>query len=89
MKGWKETYANIVLENDLSEAKEFNKAKEVNAVKKIDKLLEQAYKEMYKLQYGTSNYMVKVNDGIVEARRGLSDYKELAANGELDGPIER
>ena len=78
----------IVTMSTIEEAKEFNRVKEVNAVKKMDKLLEQAYKGMEKLQYGRSTYMMKVNDGIVEARRALSTYKELAANGELDGPID-
>lgn len=73
----------------VSEAKTFDRVKEVNAVKKIDKLLEQAYKGMNQLQYGKSLYMREVNDGIVEARRALNKYKEIAANGELDGPIER
>jgi len=74
---------------EVSEAKEFNRVKEVNAVKKIDKLLEQAYKEMNKLQYGKSLYMREVNDGIVLARRSLNEYKLMAGGGDLDGPLER
>ena len=74
---------------NLSEAKEFNRVKEVNAVKKIDKLLEQAYKEMNKLQYGKSLYMREVNDGIVLARRSLNEYKLMAGGGDLDGPLQR
>jgi len=73
----------------VSEAKEFNRVKEVNAVKKIDKLLETAYKDMNKLQYGKSLYMREVNDGIVLARRSLNEYKLIAAGGDLDGPLER
>ena len=73
----------------VTEAKEFNRVKEVNAVKKIDKLLEQAYKEMNKLQYGKSLYMREVNDGIVLARRSLNEYKLMAGGGDLDGPLER
>ena len=76
-------------QDDINEAKDFNRVQEVNGVKKIDKLLEQAYKGMNKLQYGKSLYMKEVNDGIVVARRALSTYKELAANGELDGPIQK
>lgn len=76
-------------QDDINEAKDFNRVQEVNGVKKIDKLLEQAYKGMNKLQYGKSLYMMEVNDGIVVARRALSTYKELAANGELDGPIQK
>ena len=71
----------------VNEAKEFNSKKEVADVKKIDKLLESAYKGMNKLQYGKSTYMMDVNDGIVTARRALSTYSDLAANGELDGPL--
>ena len=71
----------------VNEAKEFNSKKEVADVKKIDKLLESAYKGMNKLQYGKSTYMMDVNDGIVTARRSLSTYSDLAANGELDGPL--
>jgi hypothetical protein len=76
-------------QDDINEAKDFNRVQEVNGVKKIDKLLEQAYKGMNKLQYGKSLYMMEVNDGIVVARRALNKYKEIAANGELDGPIEK
>ena len=76
-------------QDEIKEAKEFNSKKEVADVKKIDKLLEQAYKGMNKLQYGKSLYMMEVNDGIVVARRALNKYSEIAANGELDGPIQR
>tara|TARA_B110000444_G_scaffold257790_1_gene297066 strand:+ start:1041 stop:1295 length:255 start_codon:yes stop_codon:yes gene_type:complete len=76
-------------QDDINEAKDFNRVQEVNGVKKIDKLLEQAYKGMNKLQYGKSLYMMEVNDGIVVARRALNKYKEIAANGELDGPIQK
>jgi len=76
-------------QDEIKEAKEFNSKKEVADVKRIDKLLEQAYKGMNKLQYGKSLYMMEVNDGIVVARRALNKYKEIAANGELDGPIQR
>ena len=73
----------------VTEAKEFDRVKEVNAIKKIDKLLENAYKGMNQLQYGKSTYMMEVNDGIVMARRSLNTYKLMAAGGDLDGPIER
>ena len=76
-------------QDEIKEAKEFNSKKEVADVKRIDKLLEQAYKGMNKLQYGKSLYMMEVNDGIVVARRALNKYKEIAANGELDGPIQK
>jgi hypothetical protein len=75
--------------DEVNEAKEFNRVQEVNAVKKIDKLLEQAYKGMNKLQYGKSLYMREVNDGIVLARRSLNEYKLMAGGGDLDGPLER
>ena len=84
MKTFKE-----IRQDKVSEAKDFNRVQEVNGVKKIDKLLEQAYKGMNKLQYGKSLYMMEVNDGIVVARRALNKYKEIAANGELDGPIQK
>ena len=74
---------------ELREAKDFDRVKEVNAVKKIDKLLEQAYKGMNQLQYGKSLYMRDVNDGIVEARRALNTYKLLAADGTLDGALQK
>ena len=78
-----------IRQENINEAKDFNRVQEVNGVKKIDKLLEQAYKGMNKLQYGKSLCMMEVNDGIVVARRALSTYKEIAANGELDGPIQK
>jgi len=62
----------------------FNPKKELSAIKKMDKVLESAYKDMNKLQYGKSSYMMKVNDGIVEARRALSKYQAAVENGELD-----
>jgi len=74
-------------QDGIKEAKEFNSKKEVADVKRIDKLLDQAYKGMNKLQYGKSLYMMDVNDGIVRARRSLNAYSNIAANGELDGPI--
>ena len=67
---------------DLTE--KFNSKKEVADVKRIDKLLDQAYKGMNKLQSGKSTYMMDVNDGIVKARRALITYSDIAANGELD-----
>jgi len=39
---------------------------------------------MNKLQYGKSLYLRKVNDGIVEARRGISTYQAAIENGELE-----
>lgn len=81
------TFKNI--RTEIKEAKEFNSKKEIADVKKMDKMLENAYKIMNKLQYGKSLYMMKVNDGIVEARRELETYSQIAANGELDGPIQR
>tara|TARA_B100001093_G_scaffold179779_2_gene172365 strand:- start:150 stop:389 length:240 start_codon:yes stop_codon:yes gene_type:complete len=69
------------------EAKKFNSKKEVADVKKIDKQLEAAYKGMNRLQYGKSTYMMDVNDGIITARRALAVYSDIAANGELDGPM--
>jgi hypothetical protein len=84
MKTFKE-----IRQDEIKEAKEFNSKKEVADVKRIDKLLEQAYKGMNKLQYGKSLYMMDVNDGIVKARRALITYSDIAANGELDGPIQR
>lgn len=78
-----------IRQENINEAKEFNSKKEVADVKKIDKLLEQAYKVMNKLQYGKSLYMMEVNDGIVVARRALNKYSDIAANGELDGPIQK
>jgi len=67
----------------ISEAK-FNSKKELAAIKKMDKTLESVYKDMNKLQYGKSLYLRKVNDGIVEARRGISTYQAAIENGELE-----
>jgi len=75
------------LVQNIEEAKMFNSKKEVADVKKIDKLLEAAYKGMNKLQYGQSTYMMDVNDGIITARRALAVYSDIAANGEIDGPL--
>lgn len=73
----------------VNEARDFNSKKEVSDVKRIDKMLEQAYKGMNKLQYGKSAYMMDVNDGIVTARRALAVYSDIAANGDLDGPLQK
>ena len=73
----------------IQEAKEFNPKKELNSIKKIDRLLESAFKDMNKLQYGRSAYMMSVSDGIVMARRALSKYQAAVENGELDGPLQR
>ena len=68
---------------DLSEAK-FNSKKELSDVAKLDKLLENAYKGMGKLQHGKSEYLRKLNDGIVEARRALDTYVDAIRSGKLD-----
>ena len=68
---------------DLSEAK-FNSKKELSDVAKLDKLLENAYKGMGKLQHGKSEYLRKLNDGIVEARRALDTYVDAIKSGKLD-----
>jgi len=68
---------------DLSEAK-FNSKKELSDVAKLDKLLENAYKGMGRLQHGKSEYLRKLNDGIVEARRALDTYVDAIKSGKLD-----
>jgi hypothetical protein len=82
MKSWKETYTNIVL------SEKFRSNKELSDVAKVDKLLENAYKTMNKLQFGKSLYMRKVNDGIVEARRALDTYVDAIKSGKLDDSSE-
>ena len=74
---------------ELREAKDFNKKKELSDLKKLDKMLDSAYKLMNKLQYGKSLYMMQTHDGIVKARRGLDDYVFDINQGKLDGPLER
>lgn len=69
---------------DLDLTEKFNPKKELSSIKKLDKVLESAYKDMNKLQYGKSSYMMKVNDGIIESRRALSKYQAAVENGELD-----
>ena len=69
-------------------SEKFNSKKELSDVAKIDKLLENAYKSMYKLQYGKSLYMREVNDGIVEARRALTTYVDVIMTGSLDESVE-
>lgn len=75
--------------HQLEEAKDFNKKKELSDLKKLDKMLDGAYKLMNKLQYGKSLYMMHTNDGIIKARRGLEDYVFDINQGKLDGPLER
>jgi len=82
MKSWKETYTNIVL------SEKFRSNKELSDVAKIDKLLENAYKGMGKLQHGKSEYLRKLNDGIVEARRALDTYVDAIKSGKLDESSE-
>ena len=69
--------------DEVEEAK-FNVTKEMKAVKAIDKLLEQAYKGMNKL-YNQKNTraLIEVNDGIVEARRGLEKYEANLKDGSV------
>lgn len=74
---------------ELLEVKKFNSSKELAAIKKMDKSLESVYKDMNKLQYGKSLYLMKVNDGIVEARRGISTYQAAIENGELETGSKR
>jgi len=78
MKTIKETYTNIVLEA------RFNITKEMKAVRAIDKHLENAYKGMNKL-YSQKNTraLIEVNDGIVEARRGLEKYEANLKDGSV------
>ena len=71
----------------ITEAK-FNSKKELSDVAKVDKLLENAYKSMNKLQYGKSLYMRKVNDGIVEARRALDTYVNDVRRGVVESTQE-
>jgi len=68
---------------EVKEAK-FNSKKELADLKKMDKLLEQAYKSMNKLQHGKSLYMMRINDGIVEARNGIQTYQTDIERGELE-----
>ena len=68
---------------EVKEAK-FNTKKELSDVAKLDKLLENAYKGMGKLQHGKSEYLRKLNDGIVEARRALDTYVDAIKSGKLD-----
>lgn len=68
---------------EVKEAK-FNSKKELSDVAKLDKLLENAYKGMGKLQHGKSEYLRKLNDGIVEARRALDTYVDAIKSGKLD-----
>ena len=65
----------------ISEA--FRPNPELRDVKKLDKMLESAYKSMNKLQNGKSLYMRKVNDGIVDARRALDEYVDAIESGKL------
>ena len=66
---------------DLEEA--FRPNPELRDVKKLDKMLENAYKSMNKLQNGKSLYLRKVNDGIVDARRALDEYIDAIESGKV------
>ena len=66
----------------ISEA--FRPNPELRDVKKLDKMLESAYKSMNKLQNGKSLYLRKCNDGIVDARRALDEYVDAIESGKLD-----
>jgi hypothetical protein len=57
---------------------------ELRDVRKLDKMLESAYKSMNKLQNGKSLYLRKCNDGIVDARRALDEYVDAIESGKLD-----
>jgi|AOAMet_66_BLW_10_1038536.scaffolds.fasta_scaffold06532_2 hypothetical protein len=69
-------------EEKLQEA--FRPNPELRDVKKLDKMLESAYKSMNKLQNGKSLYLRKCNDGIVDARRALDEYVDAIESGKLD-----
>ena len=63
----------------------FTRKKELVAVAKMDKMLEQSYKAMNKLYgMGNSKAMIEVNDGIVKARRGLDTYVDEIKAGKID-----
>ena len=66
---------------ELGEA--FRPNPEIRDVKKLDKMLENAYKSMNKLQNGKSLYLRKVNDGIVDARRALDEYIDAIESGKV------
>ena len=66
---------------DLEEA--FRPNPELRDVKKLDKMLESAYKSMNKLQNGKSLYLRKCNDGIVDARRALDEYVDAIESGKV------
>ena len=66
---------------EVSEA--FRPNPEIRDVKKLDKMLENAYKSMNKLQNGKSLYLRKCNDGIVDARRALDEYVDAIESGKL------
>ena len=57
---------------------------ELRDVKKLDKMLESAYKSMNKLQNGKSLYLRKCNDGIVDARRALDEYVDAIESGKVN-----
>ena len=65
----------------ISEA--FRPNPELRDVKKLDKMLESAYKSMNKLQNGKSLYLRKCNDGIVDARRALDEYVDAIESGKV------
>lgn len=67
---------------EISEA--FRPNPELRDVRKLDKMLESAYKSMNKLQNGKSLYLRKCNDGIVDARRALDEYVDAIESGKLD-----
>ena len=78
-----DSYKSMTPGEEVEEAK-FNVTKEMKAVRAIDKLLEQAYKGMNKL-YSQKNTraLIEVNDGIVEARRGLEKYEANLKDGSV------
>jgi|TARA_R110000765_G_C18454122_1_gene548830 hypothetical protein len=78
-----DSYKSMTPGEEVEEAK-FNVTKEMKAVRAIDKLLEQAYKGMNKL-YSQKNTraLIEVNDGIVEARRGLEKYEKNLKDGSV------
>ena len=78
-----------IKEEVIAEAKEFNAKKELADLKKLDKLLEKAYKDMNRLQYGKSLHLMNLHDGIIEGRRTIQEYTLEIERGNLDGPIEQ
>jgi len=104
MKGWKETYSNIVQpKEEISErldyhkkspaelkGSEFDRKQEVKNIKKMLKMIEKAHDFHSKFQYNNraAGAPSKITKGMFTAENALYDYMIEIEDGKWDGKVD-